>query len=134
MASGTYETLCHEIYEDLRRVLQRPDEENLRFMPRGAAEKVLHQDKLLRFFKSLVAPGTTALQQFGVVERDLVARVNERHLHDFLAVLIFASCPSWTTVFSSCLSLMVPHFGADSIGFLSCHHTSSSSNGLVGHS
>ncbi|KAL2816012.1 hypothetical protein BDW59DRAFT_177472 [Aspergillus cavernicola] len=96
MASETYETLCHEIYGDIGRVLQRPDEENLRFMPRGAAEKVLHQDKLLRFFKSLVTPGTTAVNQFGFIEKDLATRVNERHLHDYLAVLIFASCPSWT--------------------------------------
>jgi serine/threonine protein kinase len=92
MTSNTYDNLCYEIYEQIYRRLERRDEERLRFAIKGTAKRVLHRDNLLRFFRSLLLPGNTAMNQFKLTEEDLVARMNERQLHDFLAILIFATC------------------------------------------
>jgi serine/threonine protein kinase len=92
MAANGYDGLCEEIYEQIYERLERRDEETLRFAPRGTAKKVLHVNNLLRFFRSLLIPGRTAMDQFGLAEEDLAARINSRHLHDFLAILIFATC------------------------------------------
>ena len=47
---------------------------------------------MTRLFQSLLIPYQTAAQQFGLTEDELVKRVEDRELHDFLAVLLFASC------------------------------------------
>ncbi|KAK3381856.1 hypothetical protein B0H63DRAFT_435372 [Podospora didyma] len=92
MASAAYDNLCFEIYEEIYRRLERRDEDQLRFAAKGTAKKVLRRENLLRFFRSLVVPHLTALQQFGHDEDELVERVNKRNLHDFLAILIFGTC------------------------------------------
>lgn len=92
MASRTYNNLCDEIYEEILEKLERKNDDRRRFATRGTAKKVLHRDNLLRFFRTLLLSDSTARGQSKLTEEDLVARVNERQLHDFLAILIFATC------------------------------------------
>ncbi|KAL2841864.1 kinase-like domain-containing protein [Aspergillus pseudoustus] len=98
MNMDTYEALHREIYNEIYGKLERKDRETLRFAPVGTAEQVLHADKLRRFFLSLHQPDDAALeldQQRGHSERAVekyVARVTERKLHRFLAILIIAGC------------------------------------------
>ncbi|KAK0630326.1 hypothetical protein B0T17DRAFT_636267 [Bombardia bombarda] len=94
MASNSYENFCTEIYEHIYRRLERRDEEGLRFATKGTARKVLHDQNLLRFFRYLhvISPDQTTSSQFGLDEQELVARIHQRQLHDFLAILIFAPC------------------------------------------
>lgn len=91
MASESYDDLCHDIYMRLYSQLERKDEERYRFAPAGTAKGVLHHDILMRFFQSLLSLGT-AIIEFGLTEEDLVRRMDERQLHDFLAILMFATC------------------------------------------
>ncbi|PCH02423.1 Hypothetical protein PENO1_022300 [Penicillium occitanis (nom. inval.)] len=92
MASETFDSLCQQIYSQLYNKLERKDDPNLRFATNGTAERVLHPDLLMRLFQSLLVADYTAVQQFGLTENELVERVDDRELHDFLAVLLFASC------------------------------------------
>lgn len=60
---------------------------------------MLHRDNLLRFFLSTLLPGHTPMEQFQITEEDFITRIDERQLHDFLSILIFASCDikaAWT--------------------------------------
>lgn len=88
----TYDELRNEIYNQIYMRLERGDETRLRFLPRGTAQKTLHRDNLLRFFRSIVLPRHTAMGQFQLAEEDFVRRIDERGLYDFVAILIFASC------------------------------------------
>ncbi|KAK3693402.1 hypothetical protein B0T22DRAFT_420686 [Podospora appendiculata] len=94
MAATAYNDFCYEIYEQIYRRLERRDEERLRFATKGTAKRVLNHDTLLRFFRTLLPPdGTqTCADVFGLDEAALAARVYERQLHDFLAILIFSTC------------------------------------------
>ncbi|KAK1752733.1 kinase-like domain-containing protein [Echria macrotheca] len=92
MAANTYDTLCYSLYEQIYQRLQRKDAERLRFATRGTAKKVLHRDNLLAVFRSLVHAGETVFSTFNVTEDDMLRRVHDRQLYDFLAVLIFAKC------------------------------------------
>lgn len=92
MASETFDALCKQVYSQLLNKLERKDDPNLRFATNGTAERVLHSDLLTRLFQSLLIPYQTAAQQFGLTEDELVKRVEDRELHDFLAVLLFSSC------------------------------------------
>lgn len=92
MAPETFDSLCRQIYTQLCNKLERKDDPNLRFATNGTAERVLHNDVLRRLFQSLLVADYTAVQQFGLTEDELVERVDDRELHDFLAVLLFASC------------------------------------------
>ncbi|KAK3335227.1 kinase-like domain-containing protein [Cercophora scortea] len=92
MAATAYSDFCYEIYEQIYRRLERRDEERLRFATKGTARRVLNHDNLLRFFRTLLPPGRTCVDVFGLDETTLVARVYERQLHDFLAILIFSAC------------------------------------------
>ncbi len=92
MATKSYDDLCYEIYEQIYRKLEKRDEERLRFATRGTAKEVLHPENLLRFFRSLLLPDRTSMDHFGHSVDTLVTRMNERGLHDFLAILIFATC------------------------------------------
>ncbi|EED20717.1 conserved hypothetical protein [Talaromyces stipitatus ATCC 10500] len=92
MASETFDNLCNQVYWQLYNRLERKDDPNLRFATNGTAEKVLHNDLLIRLFQSLLVANNTAVQQFGLAEEELAERVDDRELHDFLAVLLFASC------------------------------------------
>ncbi|KAK8115138.1 kinase-like protein [Apiospora kogelbergensis] len=93
MSSNTYSDLCRAIYKQLLHKLERRDEETLRFAVSGTAAGVLHYDNLLQLFSSL-APSRqrSAEAEFGISGDDFASRVDERKLHEFLAILIFASC------------------------------------------
>ncbi|KAK8138792.1 serine/threonine protein kinase [Apiospora sp. TS-2023a] len=72
--------------------LPRREEETLRFAVRGTAAAVLHYDSLVQLFSSL-APGERSAEiKFGISSHDFASRVEDRKLHEFLAILIFASC------------------------------------------
>ncbi|KAL4783305.1 kinase-like domain-containing protein [Aspergillus varians] len=92
MALNAYERIHSEIYDEVYSLLEQKDRESLRFAPVGTAELVLHADKLRRLFHSLLEPGYTVLDQFGVTEQTLITRVRERCLQPFLTVLIIAAC------------------------------------------
>jgi serine/threonine protein kinase len=93
VASSTHDELCRQIYEQIYRKLERADEDILRFATRGTARKVLQRDNFLPLFlSSLVLPESTAMDQFGLTEEIFCDRIDKRKLHDFLAILIFASC------------------------------------------
>ncbi|KAL5001031.1 hypothetical protein BDV10DRAFT_25730 [Aspergillus recurvatus] len=92
MASNAYGNLHKDIYDEVYSHLERKDRESLRFAPDGTAEKILHPDKLRRFFHSLLEPGHTVLDQFNATEEELIERVKQRKLHAFLVVLITAAC------------------------------------------
>lgn len=92
MASETFDILCNQVYWQLYNKLERKDDPNLRFATNGTAERVLHSDLLIRLFQTLLIADHTAVQQFGLTEDELAERVDDRELHDFLAVLLFASC------------------------------------------
>jgi serine/threonine protein kinase len=92
MTSETFDNLCNQIYWQLYNKLERKDDPNLRFATNGTAERVLHEDLLNRLFRCLPEANHTVVQQFGLPGEELAARVDERDLHKFLAVLIFASC------------------------------------------
>lgn len=92
MSSDTFVALTDRIYEQLYNNLERRDEIDFRFATSGTAKRVLHNEFLIRLFQCLPIAGFTVSQQFGLGESELAARVDSRGLHDFLAVLIFASC------------------------------------------
>ncbi|RDW83664.1 uncharacterized protein DSM5745_03990 [Aspergillus mulundensis] len=92
MASNEYDSLHKEVYDEVYSYLERKDRESLRFAPVGTAELVFHTDKLRRFFRSLLEPGRTILDQFKATEDELVEITKERRLHRFLIVLVIAGC------------------------------------------
>lgn len=88
----TYDDFCKDIYKQIYTRLEMRDNTRLRFLPRGTAQKILHRGNLLRFFRSIILPRHTAMDQFQLAEEDFVRKIDERELYDFLAILIFASC------------------------------------------
>ncbi|KGO75106.1 hypothetical protein PITC_069760 [Penicillium italicum] len=72
--------------------LERKDGTKLRVVTKGTAKETLYHDTSLRFFHSIILPRNTAMEQFQLAEEDIVRRIDERQLHDFLAILIFAYC------------------------------------------
>ncbi|KAL2826296.1 kinase-like domain-containing protein [Aspergillus cavernicola] len=96
MAASAYNILHDEVYREVYSKLERQDHEGLRFAPIGTAERILHPDKLRRFFQSLLEPTTSVIDQFNMTDDDLLTRVIERELHEFFAILIFAGCPILT--------------------------------------
>ncbi|KAJ5402365.1 uncharacterized protein N7487_008261 [Penicillium crustosum] len=88
----TYDNFCKDIYMQIYMRLERRDNMKLRFLPRGSAQKTLHRGNMLRFFRSIILPKHTAMDQFQLAEEDFVKRIDERELYEFLAILIFASC------------------------------------------
>lgn len=94
MSSSTYSDLCKNIYKQLLHKLERREEETLRFAVCGTAAGVLHHDSLVQLFSSLApAPGERSAEaEFGISSHVFASRVEDRKLHEFLAILIFASC------------------------------------------
>lgn len=93
MAVNAYGAIRDEVYHEIFSKLERKDEESRRFVPVGTAEEVLNDDRLRRFFRSLDEHEKrhTILMRRGN-EDGLVAKIHERSLHRFLAVLLFACC------------------------------------------
>ncbi|KAK8049389.1 Sec34-like family protein [Apiospora phragmitis] len=92
MSSSHYSDLCKTIYKLLLHKLERRDEETLRFAVGGTAAGILHFDSLVHLFSSLAPSKHSAEVEFGISGHDFASRVEDRKLHEFLAILIFASC------------------------------------------
>ncbi|KAL3481350.1 hypothetical protein BJX99DRAFT_271288 [Aspergillus californicus] len=92
MAYTAYEDVRIEVYHGLYSKLKIQQSESLRFAPIETAESVLHQDKLGRLFHSLVEPGRSADEEFNITQDFFVARIIERKLQRFFAILIYAAC------------------------------------------
>ncbi|KGO46778.1 hypothetical protein PEX2_018610 [Penicillium expansum] len=90
--SNAYKDLGNEIYEHVFSRLERRDDAKLCFLAKGTAKEMLNRDNLLRFFRSIILPGHTAMDQFHFTEEDFVKRIQERQLHDWLVILMFADC------------------------------------------
>jgi hypothetical protein len=84
MSAQEYEIIINEICGQILENLERRDE--LRFAADGAAEAILRSLVLSKFFASL---GPLDIE---LTPDDLVGRIEERHLHRFLAILIDANC------------------------------------------
>jgi serine/threonine protein kinase len=92
MTPTTYAQLCDEVYARILGRLKRREEETLRFAVKGTAKKVLNNSILERFFRSLDLPELSAESHSHVSETELIARLGDRNLYDFLAIMIFATC------------------------------------------
>ncbi|KAJ9486654.1 hypothetical protein VN97_g6672 [Penicillium thymicola] len=96
MASTQYNELCEEIYEQIMDRMERKEEERSRFAPHGTAKKVLQPEVLRRFFRSLQLDDMPTNSDVNLVlefnEDNLIHKMRDRKLHDFLAILIFTSC------------------------------------------
>jgi hypothetical protein len=74
------------------RWVKRPEDYEHRFIIRGTAQKVLQGKKMIRLFESLHLP-EIGFRSLGVpLEAYLVENLNKKHLHNFLAILIFSMC------------------------------------------
>ena len=58
----------------------------------GTAKKVLDKDILQLFFRSLNLPEATMMDCGHISERDLIKRLGERNIYEFLAIMIFTTC------------------------------------------
>lgn len=84
-----FDVNCDALYLKFLKKLERSEEEENRFAPTGTAEEVLQDDVLHRFFGSLDWPDGSG---HCMSEVDLIKRLKERNLYDFLAILIFTTC------------------------------------------
>ncbi|KAL3441636.1 kinase-like domain-containing protein [Aspergillus insuetus] len=89
MELTAYDKLHQDIYKEVHSRLERKESEALRFAPDGTAEKVLDTENLGRFYESLLEPGHFTLP---ISKEDFVARIKERQLERFFAVVIISSC------------------------------------------
>jgi serine/threonine protein kinase len=85
----SFDELSNDLYLRFLQKFERRKEDQHRFAPIGTSKEVLQPDVLRCLFRSLDWPDTTESDLSG---EDLIERVNERALYDFLAVLIFSSC------------------------------------------
>ncbi|KAJ5369227.1 kinase-like domain-containing protein [Penicillium cataractarum] len=86
----SYGDICRDLRAELMRCFQRPDDYDHRFIIRGTAQEVLHEEKLVRLFQSLHFPDIGSEFSNPTFEEFLARRLNEKRLHNFLAVLIFS--------------------------------------------
>lgn len=92
MSSDPYTELREKIYEQIMRNLERGHEEGGRFAPIGTTQQVLRPKILRRFFRSLEFVADETTDEVDLNEENLIKRMSERDLYDFLAILIFTSC------------------------------------------
>ncbi|KAJ5980172.1 hypothetical protein N7481_007470 [Penicillium waksmanii] len=85
----SFDEICDELYLKFLGRFERSKEEENRFAPTGTAEEVLQPDVLYRFFGSLDWSDTSGDCMTG---GDLIKRLKERDLYNFLAILIFTTC------------------------------------------
>ncbi|KAJ5512547.1 hypothetical protein N7463_002099 [Penicillium fimorum] len=91
MASTEYNKQCEKIYVQIMEKMERSHEAGGRFAPHGTAKEVLERGEVLRdFFRSLQLKDIPA--NGDLTEDNLINKMRERELYDFLAILIFASC------------------------------------------
>ncbi|KAL2788660.1 kinase-like domain-containing protein [Aspergillus keveii] len=89
MDLNAYDKLHQDIYKEVHSRLERKESEALRFAPDGTAEQVLDTENLGRFYDSLLEPGHFTLP---ISKEDFVARIKERQLERFFAVVIISGC------------------------------------------
>lgn len=89
-SSISYTNICKHLRAELMRCVERPKDYEHRFVIRGTAQKVLQGKKLVRLFQSLHLPGIASKFPNVPLEEYLAKILNEKHLHDFLAILIFS--------------------------------------------
>ncbi|CEJ61274.1 hypothetical protein PMG11_09811 [Penicillium brasilianum] len=89
-SSTSYAKICKNLRAELMRCLERPEDYEHRFIIRGAAQKVLQGKKMIRLFESLHLPEIGFRFSKGDLEKYLAKSLNEKHLQDFLAILIFS--------------------------------------------
>lgn len=87
-----YKDVCDGICQQIYNIMERRYEDKLCFVSKGTTKKILHRYNLMRFFRSMLFPGHTPMEQFHTTEEDFIRRIDERGLHNFLAILIFANC------------------------------------------
>jgi serine/threonine protein kinase len=92
MSSNTYARLCDEVYKRILGKLERHEEEERRFAVNGTARKVLDDDFLKRFFRSLCLSAVISMGHGHINESDLIRRLDKKNLYDFLAIMIFTTC------------------------------------------
>ncbi|KAJ1333969.1 eukaryotic-like serine/threonine-protein kinase [Microdochium nivale] len=87
MAHDPYSKTCTDISTQLKRMLKRTEDVRLQFAPKGTAAAVLNHKNLKHWFRSLGSG------DMGINETAFIERIEARGLFEFLAILIFASCP-----------------------------------------
>ncbi|KAI1470129.1 kinase-like protein [Daldinia caldariorum] len=94
MASPSYNDVHKDIYGQIHEKLERKDISGRRFATVGTTQAVLSPYNLKRLFGTLVPTDDSWETHFGPgVTADLLAtRIEERKLHNFLAILIYARC------------------------------------------
>lgn len=93
MSSQEYVNFCHEVHNILLQRLERRETESRRFATRRLAESVLESHYLRLFFRSLAASDPPNAPPFvAIAEDEFVQNTQERHLHGFLAIIVFAGC------------------------------------------
>lgn len=94
MAILSYDQILADLHNQIHEKLERRENAEFRFAKVGTAQEVLHPLNLERLYRSLVPPGTSMEEQFGsgITAKVLISRTKDRHLHDFLATLIYSRC------------------------------------------
>lgn len=90
--SGEFRRFCEDVFVQLSLRLGRRDDDRCRFAPVGTAKQVLRHDVLLRFFRTLGFPVAIWMEFRSNLEEELIRRLDERGLYEFLAILIFSQC------------------------------------------
>lgn len=85
-----YNNVHDEVYRQIYQKLERREEANYRFAPKGTSRAVLHQDNLKLIYQC-IAPSLLSSGD-ALTEEEFVEKIEGKKLRRFLAVLIFASC------------------------------------------
>ncbi|KAJ4122804.1 hypothetical protein NW768_010249 [Fusarium equiseti] len=91
MASTNYENVSREIRRNLTRQFKGDINGNM-FATRKLAKDVLSDDELRRVYKSLRSSEQSSSSAGSNSENSFVQNINNKTLHDFLAVLLYAHC------------------------------------------
>ncbi|KEY73053.1 hypothetical protein S7711_06126 [Stachybotrys chartarum IBT 7711] len=93
MALDSYSSLCNDIYHDISRKMKRQDDAAYKFAPKGLVGKVLNDLVLRQLYRSLLTRVPNGPEPPSITEDKFIDRVEKRKLREFIAVLVFATCP-----------------------------------------
>ncbi|KAK2036502.1 kinase-like protein [Colletotrichum somersetense] len=88
----SYESICSLIDDELLSSLERQDSPDKRFARKDTAKQVLEAHKLKQFFRGLTATDDYTRVGFDINADEFAKGVQEKKLHDFLAVIISGRC------------------------------------------
>lgn len=91
----SYESICRRIYREIYDKLEKKNEEQYRFAPRGTIKLLFQRDghQLLRYlFRSLVPAGQLVQNDVTISEDWFITLVEDRKLSNFWGTLVFATC------------------------------------------